>query len=247
MAATSSDSLPALLEQHVLDPSRVAHPAWSLGVTRLVEGKHVPLARVGDSDPFVEDAGDQIQLSAPVRFEGVTMGRVYALVGDAVTPEDQGVLQQLAQEIAPLLAAPSEGLASLCLSTCEELRANHPRFDWVGVYRLDTREDLVLACQRGLPTPHVRISVSSGICGAAVREGATLNIPDVTADERFIACSPRTRSELVVPVRLSDGRIVAEIDVDSDTPAAFGPSEVMAIEDAARRLGLAWEQAGSPT
>ncbi len=247
MAATSSESLPALLEQHVLDPSRVAHPAWSLGVTRLVDGKHVPLAKVGGADPFVEDAGEQIQLSAPVRFEGVTLGRVYALVGDAVTPEDQGVLQELAQEIAPLLATPSERVASLCLATCEELRAEHPGFDWVGVYRLDTRDDLVLACQRGLPTPHVRIAVSTGICGAAVREGVTLNIPDVTADERFIACSSRTRSELVVPVRLADGQIVAEIDVDSDTPAAFGPSEVTAIEDAARRLGLAWNVAGSST
>lgn len=233
-------TLSPLLQNGLLKPVLESRPGWSVGVTRLENGKHEPLARIGDHDPFVEDSGDAIQLSAPIRFEGTTLGRVYALVGDAVAPEDQSVLQDLAQRVAPLLAAPSGTIASACLEACHGLKTAFPTFDWVGVYRLETDEVLVLACQIGSPTPHVRIPVATGICGAAVREGDTLNIPDVMADPRFIACSPRTRSEVVVPVRLPDGRIVAEIDVDSDTPAAFGPSEVKAVEEAALELGKAW-------
>ena len=68
----------------------------------------------------------------------------------------------------------------------------------------------------------------------------TLNVPDVSADPRFIACSTKTRSELVVPVRDTSGHIVAEIDVDSDSSAAFGTEEIEAVEEAARVLGLTW-------
>jgi L-methionine (R)-S-oxide reductase len=235
-------ALSGAIERCLLAPVRETRPAWSIGVTRLLDGSHTPLSSVGTGNPFVEDPGDEIQLSAPIRFEGTTLGRVYALVGEAVAPEDQTILQDVAQKVAPLLAGPSGDLAAACLETCHALGQAFPTFDWVGVYRLATSEELLLACQLGSPTPHVRIPVATGICGAAVREGGTLNIPDVTADERFIACSTRTRSEVVVPVRLADGRIVAEIDVDSDTPAAFGPAEVHAVETAARELGISWMQ-----
>ncbi|MEB3186459.1 MAG: GAF domain-containing protein [bacterium] len=240
-------TLSGAIERCLLAPVRETRPGWSIGVTRLVDGAHAPLSTVGTGNPFVEDPGDEIQLSAPIRFEGTTLGRVYALVGEAVAPEDQTVLQDVAQKVAPLLAGPSGVLSAACLETCHTLGQAFPTFDWVGVYRLATNEDLLLTCQLGSPTPHVRIPVSAGICGAAVREGGTLNIPDVKADERFIACSTRTRSEVVVPVRLPDGQIVAEIDVDSDTPAAFGPAEVHAVEAAARELGISWarETSGS--
>ncbi len=102
----------------------------------------------------------------------------------------------------------------------EILRARRPHFTSVYLYEVRDQATLVLTGWAGLPTEHTRISLDQGICGAAVREGRTLNVPDVRADPRYLACSVQTRSELVVPIRRA-GEIVGEIDIDSDDPAAF--------------------------
>jgi L-methionine (R)-S-oxide reductase len=108
----------------------------------------------------------------------------------------------------------------------------HDRFDhygWVGIYFVEG-EELVLGPWRGPEaTEHVRIPIGEGVCGAAARSGATEIVDDVAADGRYIACFPGTRSEIVVPVRY-DGRVVAEIDIDSDEPAAFDASDRALLE-----------------
>ncbi|HXI01963.1 MAG TPA: SAM-dependent methyltransferase [Candidatus Saccharimonadales bacterium] len=108
-------------------------------------------------------------------------------------------------------------------------------FTWTGVYLLDGSE-LVLSHQIGRPTPHVRIPLDKGICGAAAREGETIVVDDVNADPRYLACSLETRSEIVVPLRGKDGRILGEIDIDSDLPAAFGERDRRRLEEAAAAL-----------
>ena len=99
----------------------------------------------------------------------------------------------------------------------------HDRFEhysWVGIYLIEDG-DLVLGPWRGpQATEHVRIPVGQGICGAAAASGRTEVVADVHADERYLACFPSTRSEIVVPISY-DGRVVGEIDVDSDVPDAF--------------------------
>ena len=49
-----------------------------------------------------------------------------------------------------------------------------------------------------------------------------------------------TRSELVVLIRNRDGRILGQIDIDSHTPATFGPEEEQAVRQVARELGVSW-------
>ena len=88
-----------------------------------------------------------------------------------------------------------------------ELKQMALQFEWCGVYRLE-KGDLHLSSFRGVPSPHSIISKEEGICGAAVRENKTLNIEDVKLDARYLACDPRTRSELVVPIRDSQGNPV---------------------------------------
>lgn len=102
------------------------------------------------------------------------------------------------------------------------------RYDWTGVYLVDAVGDLVLAHYRGAPTPHTRIGVDTGICGAAVRERSTIVVPDVKSDPRYLSCHIETRSEIVVPI-MKDGTVYGEIDVDSHSPAAF-------VEDDRRNL-----------
>ena len=112
----------------------------------------------------------------------------------------------------------------------------HDRFDhysWVGIYLVEG-DELVLGPWRGpQATEHVRIPVGQGICGAAAASGRTEIVDDVKADERYLACFPSTRSEIVVPISY-EGRVVGEIDIDSDRPAAFGPEDRAFLE----RVGL---------
>ena len=99
------------------------------------------------------------------------------------------------------------------------LRRERPHYHWVGVYLLEGQE-LVLGPYVGKPTNHTRIPLHKGICGAAASTGQTVIVDDVNADPRYLACSLETRSEIVVPIRCQD-RILGEIDIDSDQPAAF--------------------------
>jgi L-methionine (R)-S-oxide reductase len=111
-------------------------------------------------------------------------------------------------------------------------------YNWVGFYMLDPGDQniLVLGPFRGAPTEHVRIPVTEGICGAAVAQGETVMVEDVSADPRYLACSLETRSEIVVPIR-ADGKIVGEIDIDSHTRNAFGPLDRGFLEECAALLG----------
>lgn len=117
----------------------------------------------------------------------------------------------------------------------EAIRANSEAYHWTGVYLLEGRE-LVLAHEIGKPTPHRRIPIERGICGAAAREGETVIVDDVNSDPRYLACTLETRSEIVVPLKASDGRILGEIDIDSDLAAAFGEADRRSLEAAAEAL-----------
>jgi L-methionine (R)-S-oxide reductase len=115
------------------------------------------------------------------------------------------------------------------------LKASFPYYDWVGIYLLSDNKTLKLGPFRGEPSPHTVIPIDSGICGAAVREKQTIVVPDVKADPRFLACSLRTRSEIVVPIKKGED-IVGEIDIDSDTPNAFKDGDRLMLETIADKL-----------
>jgi GAF domain-containing protein len=107
-------------------------------------------------------------------------------------------------------------------------------YSWVGIYLLDG-DELVLGPFLGKPSPHTRIPLGRGICGAAAAEKATIVVDDVNADARYLACSIETRSEIVVPI-IEDGDVLGEIDIDSDTPAAFGDADRALLEAVAALL-----------
>jgi L-methionine (R)-S-oxide reductase len=120
-------------------------------------------------------------------------------------------------------------------TTVRLLRTHLPHYTWVGVYLLEG-DVLVLGPYVGKPSPHTRIPLDRGLCGAAAREGVTIVVDDVSADPRYLACSVETKSEIVVPIRAA-GRIVGEIDVDSDQPAAFGARDRALLETVAGWVG----------
>jgi GAF domain-containing protein len=119
-------------------------------------------------------------------------------------------------------------------TTVRVLKERMPAYTWVGVYLLHGNE-LVLGPFQGRPSPHTRIPLGRGICGAAAAERETIVVDDVAADPRYLACSVDTRSEIVVPI-MEGGEVLGEIDVDSDHPAAFGPDDRELLEAAAAML-----------
>jgi L-methionine (R)-S-oxide reductase len=112
-----------------------------------------------------------------------------------------------------------------------------PHYSWVGIYLVDG-EELVLGPFLGKPSPHTRIPLGKGICGAAVTEKATIIVDDVNADPRYLACSLETKSEIVVPI-MDGAEVLGEIDIDSDRPAAFGPADRLLLEQVAALLSEA--------
>jgi L-methionine (R)-S-oxide reductase len=128
----------------------------------------------------------------------------------------------------------------------------HDRFDhytWVGIYLVEG-DELVLGPWEGpQATEHVRIPVGQGICGAAAASGLTEVVDDVNADSRYLACFPSTRSEIVVPITYQ-GKVVGEIDIDSDQPAAFAAQDRRFLERVALLISphclVGWDTGGEP-
>lgn len=113
------------------------------------------------------------------------------------------------------------------------------RYNWVGFYMLErsgAQDMLVLGPFRGTMTPHTRIPLNQGICGAAASTGKTIVVDDVNADSRYLACSVETKSEIVVPIFVNKN-VVGELDIDSHFPAAFTKEDRTLCEYAASVVG----------
>ena len=119
-------------------------------------------------------------------------------------------------------------------ATVATLKRTMADYSWVGIYLLNGNE-LVLGPFEGKPSPHTRIPVGRGICGAAAAEKATIIVDDVNADPRYLACSVDTKSEIVVPI-MAGSEVLGEIDVDSDRLAAFGQADRRLLESVASLL-----------
>lgn len=127
------------------------------------------------------------------------------------------------------------GDGNVLQSVVDVLHDRFENYSWVGIYLVEG-DHLVLGPWNGPEaTEHVRIPVGQGICGAAAATGKTEIVDDVNADERYLACFPSTRSEIVVPIA-HEGRVVGEIDIDSDRPAAFGPDDLAFLERVAQLI-----------
>jgi L-methionine (R)-S-oxide reductase len=122
------------------------------------------------------------------------------------------------------------GPQAAAMTLVRELKSRFERFSWVGIYRMQG-EALVLddAEYLGLSPEHRRITLTEGVCGAAARERETQIVPDVCNDDRYLACSPTVKSEIVVPI-FADGEVIGVLDIDSDEPDAFSEDDRRFLE-----------------
>jgi len=155
--------------------------------------------------------------------------------------------QEVANEIEKLAekASSAEELMSWIVSRLHERLL---KYNWVGFYMLEHKPGvdpvLVLGPFEGAMTPHTRIPLNQGICGAAASSGQTVVVDDVHKDARYLACSLETKSEIVVPVFVK-GKVVGELDIDSHFAAAFGPDDRQLVEHCARLVGRCMEKGGA--
>ena len=126
--------------------------------------------------------------------------------------------------IESLLEDEDDWISAMSTVVCE-LHNSFDHFHWTGFYRTVEPNVLKIGPYQGGHGCLV-IPFSKGICGAAARTGETQDVPDVHARPEHIACSSSTLSEVVVPVKDSNGQVVAVLDLDSDLPAAFSPEDV---------------------
>ena len=132
---------------------------------------------------------------------------------------------ELRRRVTGLLEGdPLADLANVAAAVYEWL----PDLNWAGFYLL-RGDELVLGPFQGRPAC-VRIAVGSGVCGTAVAEGETQVVADVHAFPGHIACDPRSRSEIVIPVRDEGGTIIGVLDLDSDRPATFDGRDRAGLE-----------------
>ena len=149
----------------------------------------------------------------------------------------------LVTEIRAVISAAPDAFAAMHVAV-GLLKERLPRYSWVGIYLLEG-DTLVLGPFLGKPSPHTRIPLGQGICGAAATEKATIIVDDVNADPRYLACSIETKSEIVVPILYFTGdgeQVLGEIDIDSDQPAAFGPADQALLAHVASALAIRLKQ-----
>src|ERR1700685_3853999 len=156
-------------------------------------------------------------------------------------PKPKDLIPQL--DALAVSSTTEKGLMSAIVALLHE---NLLKYNWVGFYMIDPKDKnmLELGPFKGSMTPHTRIPLNQGICGAAASTGKTVVVDDVNSDPRYLACSLETKSEIVVPVSVHR-KVVGELDIDSHVTAAFGPDDRALCEHAAVVLGRFLERTPS--
>ena len=154
-------------------------------------------------------------------------------------------IEEVRSEVAELARAESSS-QDLMRKMVKLLHERVLKYNWVGFYMLEPGAQppvLVLGAFEGAMTPHTRIPLNQGICGAAASSGQTVVVDDVSKDSRYLACSLETRSEIVVPV-FAHGKVIGELDIDSHFPAAFTPDHQQLVQYCASVVGKKLESTG---
>ena len=137
--------------------------------------------------------------------------------------------------IESLLDDETDWVSAMSTVVCE-LHNSFEHFHWTGFYRTVEPNLLKIGPYQGGHGCLV-IPFDKGICGAAATTGETQDVPDVHSRPEHIACSSSTLSEVVVPVKDSEGNVVAVLDLDSDLPAAFSSEDIEFTEQVCEYLG----------
>lgn len=138
--------------------------------------------------------------------------------------------EQLKPLVAAILTDPDTSSNEKLLAICELLEANISHYNWVGFYfRNGDKEELKLGPYVGAPTDHTIIQFGKGICGQVAVSNQNFVVPDVSAQDNYIACSITVKAEIVIPIFVN-GENIGQIDIDSNTPNPFTEEDERFLE-----------------
>ncbi|MGB5377977.1 GAF domain-containing protein [Muriicola sp.] len=136
----------------------------------------------------------------------------------------------LKSKVIAILDRKGQSVNTRLQEVCEMLKAEIPHYDWVGFYfRNGEKEELKLGPYAGAPTDHTIIPFGKGICGQVAVSNANFVVPDVSAQDNYIACSITVKAEIVVPLFVN-GKNIGQIDIDSNTPDPFTAADERFLE-----------------
>ncbi|WP_421806394.1 GAF domain-containing protein [Flagellimonas sp.] len=140
------------------------------------------------------------------------------------------MLKSLEPKILDIVKDESKSVDTRLGDICELLRNNVDHYDWVGFYfKNGDKEELKLGPYAGTPTDHTIIPFGKGICGQVAVSNQNFVVPDVAAQDNYIACSITVKAEIVVPLFVN-GENVGQIDIDSNTPDPFTEEDERFLE-----------------
>jgi GAF domain-containing protein len=139
-------------------------------------------------------------------------------------------LQELKPKIKSIVSQKNLNTDERLLKICEILEANIAYYNWVGFYfKNGDKDELKLGPYVGAPTDHTIIPFGKGICGQVAVSNQNFVVPDVTAQDNYIACSITVKAEIVVPIFVN-GQNIGQIDIDSNTPDPFTEADERFLE-----------------
>ncbi len=132
--------------------------------------------------------------------------------------------------IETLISSTEKTVEERLKNICELLESEIPHYNWVGFYfKNGDKNELKLGPYVGEPTDHTIIPFGKGICGQVAVSNANFVVPDVAAQDNYIACSISVKAEIVIPIFVN-GENIGQIDIDSNTPDPFTESDERFLE-----------------
>tara|TARA_E500000318_G_scaffold110477_1_gene126021 strand:+ start:1430 stop:1882 length:453 start_codon:yes stop_codon:yes gene_type:complete len=140
------------------------------------------------------------------------------------------MLKSLEPKVLEIVKDENKSIDARLGEICELLRSNVDHYDWVGFYfKNGDKNELKLGPYAGAPTDHTIIPFGKGICGQVALSNENFVVPDVAAQDNYIACSITVKAEIVVPLFIN-GENVGQIDIDSNTPDPFKDEDERFLE-----------------
>ncbi|MEN1783966.1 MAG: GAF domain-containing protein [Bacteroidota bacterium] len=136
----------------------------------------------------------------------------------------------LQQQVTQIIADKSLTATERMQQICDALQSTITYYDWVGFYfKNGDKRELKLGPFAGEPTDHTIIPFGKGICGQVAESNQNFVVPDVHAQDNYIACSLTVKSEIVIPL-FKNGANIGQIDIDSNTPDPFSAADERFLE-----------------
>lgn len=143
---------------------------------------------------------------------------------------EQMTFEQLQLKVSKITSNSNTTVDEKLYAICELLEANITYYNWVGFYfKNGDKNELKLGPYVGEPTDHTIIPFGKGICGQVAVSNQNFVVPDVSAQDNYIACSITVKAEIVIPIFVN-GENIGQIDIDSNTPDPFTEADERFLE-----------------